>query len=395
MGGNWEPSRRANVPAFEVMRILKRVEELRGQGRSVVSLCAGEPSGGAPAAVQQRAVQLHSGSAEFTYTPSLGIWELREAIAGHYANWYGLDIDPESVAVTTGSSGAFVLAFLTAFNPGDRVVLTRPGYPAYRNLLVTLGIEVIEIDTGPATDFQPTVQALDDVHRDSPIRGLVLASPANPTGTMTSQARLEEIVAWCHKNGVRIISDEIYHGITYTESDHPRGVCVAGLDEHAIVVSSFSKYWGMTGWRIGWMIMPPELREAIDALAGNVALSPPSPAQGAVLAAFSPGAYAEADARVAELARVRSIALDGAPRLGWGPMAPADGAFYLYAGVPLGEYENSSAWATALLEDVGVALVPGSDFDTVGGGKFVRLSFAAGADAVEEAFTRIEEFQSR
>jgi len=194
---------------------------------------------------------------------------------------------------------------------------------------------------------------------------------------------------------VRIVSDEIYHGITYAKGDHPRGVCVARLDPHAIIVSSFSKYWGMTGWRIGWMIMPPELRGAIDALAGNVALSPPSPAQGAVMAAFSPEAYEEADARVAELAWVRQIALEGAPRLGWGPIAPADGACYLYAGVPLGEYEDSPAWAAALLEEAGVAVVPGTDFDGENGGNYVRLSFAAGADAVEGALERIEAFQSR
>jgi len=395
MGGKWESAARAHVPPFEVMRILKRVEELRAGGRDVISLCAGEPSGGAPAAVQARAAELHSSANEFTYTPSLGISQLREAIAGHYKNWYDIDVDPAAVAVTTGSSGAFVLAFLAAFNPGDRVVLTRPGYPAYRNLLRTLGIDVVEIDCGPETDFQPTVAALAEVHEQGPIRGIVLASPANPTGTMISEARLRELVAWCHARGVRIVSDEIYHGITYTSGDHPRGVCVANLDPHAIIVSSFSKYWGMTGWRIGWMIMPEELRSAIDALAGNVALSPPSPAQGAVLAAFSPEAYDEADARVAELARVRQIALDGAPRLGWGPIAPADGAFYLYGAVPLGDYEDSSAWAAALLEEAGVALVPGSDFDGANGGNFVRLSFAAGAEAVAGALERIEAFSRR
>ncbi|HLS01446.1 MAG TPA: aminotransferase class I/II-fold pyridoxal phosphate-dependent enzyme, partial [Beutenbergiaceae bacterium] len=262
-------------------------------------------------------------------------------------------------------------------------------------LLSTLGVEVVELDTGPDTGFQPTVDALAAIHGHKPIRGFVLASPANPTGTMISQNRLTQIAAWCQEQGVRIISDEIYHGITYTQADHPRGVCVAGLDEHAVVVSSFSKYWGMTGWRIGWMIMPPELRAPIDALAGNVALSPPSPAQAAVLAAFSEQAYAEADARVESFAQVRRIALDAAPRLGWGPLAPADGAFYLYAGVPLGEYGSSSQWANALLEQAGVAVVPGTDFDAVNGGGYVRLSFAAGQAAVEEAFTRIEQFISR
>src|SRR5690625_4234761 len=195
MADPWQPAARAHVPPFEVMRILQRVEQLRTQGRDVISLCAGEPSGGAPQAVQQRAAQLHAQTAEFSYTPSLGIWPLREAIAAHYQRWYNLDIPPEAVAVTTGSSGAFVLAFLAAFNPGDRVVLTRPGYPAYRNLLATLGIDVVEIDAGAESDFQPTVEALADIHNTKPIRGLVLASPANPTGTMISHTRMQEIIS--------------------------------------------------------------------------------------------------------------------------------------------------------------------------------------------------------
>ncbi|WP_156253251.1 pyridoxal phosphate-dependent aminotransferase [Pseudactinotalea terrae] len=376
------------------MTVLAAVERMRAAGRDVISLCAGEPAGGAPAQVHARAAALHESSAPLGYSPALGITPLREAIADHYGRWYGLDLVPDDVAVTTGSSGAFMLAFLAAFEHGDRVALTRPGYPAYRNILAALGCEVVEIAVGPETGFQPTTALLEQV---GPLAGLVLASPANPTGSMTSRTELAEIAAWCAARGTRLVSDEIYHGLTYPEpgAPDPRGTCAWELDDAvgSVVVSSFSKYWGMTGWRLGWALVPADLRDAVDALAGNLALCPPVPAQHAALAAFEPASYAEADARLAELAGTRQVALDGAARLGWGPIAPADGAFYLYAGVPLGRYQDSVAWCRALLEEQGVALVPGVDFDGVDGSRYVRLSFAAGEQAVSEAWARIAAFQ--
>ena len=381
-------SRRAQVPPFQVMSVLAEVERMRAAGRDVISLCAGEPAGGAPALVHERAAALHGAGAALGYSPALGIAPLRTAIAGHYARWYGLDLDPDDVAVTTGSSGAFLLTFLAAFEHGDRVALTRPGYPAYRNILSSLGCEVVEIAVGPESGFQPTTAALEQA---GPLAGLVLASPANPTGSMTSHGELAAIAAWCREHDTRLVSDEIYHGLTYPAADEvdPRGTCAWELDRDAVVISSFSKYWGMTGWRLGWALVPGDLRLAVDALAGNLALCPPVPAQHAALAAFEQASYAEADARLAALARTRALALDGAARLGWGPIAPADGAFYLYAGIPLGEYPDSAAWCAALLERHGVALVPGVDFDGVDGGSYVRLSFAAGEQAVAEALDRI------
>lgn len=389
------PSARAQVPPFQVMTILHEVERMRAQGRDVISLCAGEPSGGAPAVVHERVAALHRDRAPLGYSPALGIAPLREALAGHYRRWYGLEIEPDAVAITTGSSGAFMLAFLAAFEAGDRVALTRPGYPAYRNILRALGCEVVEIGVGPETGFQPTTALLEQA---GPLAGLVLASPANPTGSMCSREELAVIAAWCEANQVRLVSDEIYHGLTYPEpgTPDPRGTCAWEVTpETAIVVSSFSKYWGMTGWRLGWALVPPDLRDAVDALAGNLALCPPVPAQHAALAALGSEAYAEADARLARLAQARTAALDGARRLGWGPIAPAEGAFYLYAGVPLRGYADSVAWCRALLAEQGVALVPGVDFDGVDGGSFVRLSFAAGVDAVARAFERVATFQSR
>jgi aspartate/methionine/tyrosine aminotransferase len=386
-------SQRAEVPAFEVMAILDRIAALRAAGRDVVSLCAGEPSGGAPTDVRERAVRALQHGLDLGYTPPLGTWALREAIAEHYGRWYDLEVDPSSVAVTTGASGAFVLLFLAAFDVGDRVAVSRPGYPAYGNLLHSLGIEVVDVPVGPDTGFQPTIEGLEQAAAGAPLAGLVLASPANPTGSMVDRRRAGELAAWCAERGDRQISDEIYHGITY---DRSRGTCAREVDPDAVVVSSFSKYWGMTGWRLGWAIVPGDLLPAVDALAGNVALCPPGLAQEAALGAFTERSYGEADERVASLAATREVLLGSLDRLGWGPIAPPSGAFYLWAGIgqQLGRHADSVSWCRALLEESGVALVPGTDMDRVGGQQYVRLSFAPGADAVAEAIDRIVGFQS-
>ncbi|ASN53604.1 aminotransferase class I/II-fold pyridoxal phosphate-dependent enzyme [Sinomonas sp. R1AF57] len=393
-------STRSHVPPFAVMDILARVEALRAAGRDVVSLCAGEPSGGAPDLVSAKAAQIHGSGLALSYTPALGTAELRTAIAGHYRRWYGLDVDPAQVAVTTGSSGAFMLGFLAAFEAGDRVALARPGYPAYRNILAALGCEVVEVDAGPDSRYQPTPAMLDAAASErGPLAGVVLASPANPTGTMVDREELTALADWCAAHDVRLVSDEIYHGITYPGSvadEHsPRGVCAWEIDRESIVISSFSKYWGMTGWRLGWMLLPEELVGAVDALAGNVALCPPAPSQLAAVEAFSVEAYAQADAWVSGYAKTRQTLLEALPALGWGPAAPADGAFYLYAelGDRLERFGDSREYCRALLEAEGVALVPGTDFDAVHGWRAVRLSFAAGQEAVEKAIERILRFQ--
>ncbi|WP_445290486.1 aminotransferase class I/II-fold pyridoxal phosphate-dependent enzyme [Arthrobacter sp. ERGS1:01] len=389
---------RAQVPPFAVMDILARIAQLRAAGRDVISFCAGEPGGGAPSAVSAAAAALHASATPLAYTAPLGIVELRDAIAGHYKRWYGLDVPERNVAVTTGSSGAFLLTFLAAFNAGDRVALARPGYPAYKNILRALGIQVVELDCGPESRYQPTPAQLDAAAREhGPLSGLVLASPANPTGTMVTRDELHDLTLWCAANSVRLVSDEIYHGITYPAagSADTRGVCAWELDRAGVVISSFSKYWGMTGWRLGWAIVPDDLVDAVDALAGNVALCPPAPAQLAAVAAFSPESYAEADAFVADFARSRAYLLANLDRLGWGGAAPADGAFYLYAelGAAMDGFADSAAYCSTLLESAGVAVVPGLDFDTVRGRGTVRLSFASGYDAVREGLERIVAFQ--
>ena len=386
------PSQRSEVPPFQVMTVLDRVARLRATGREVISLCAGEPAQGAPTAVNQAAARLHAANRPFGYTSALGIWPLREALAEHYRGWYGIDVDPAHVALTTGSSGGFLLAFLAAFDAGDRVALARPGYPAYRNILSSLGCRVVDLDCGQETRFQPTVAQLEDAHREAPLAGLVLASPANPTGTMVSRAELAALSAWCTANGVQLVSDEIYHGVTYSGG---RGTSAREFGEESIVVSSFSKYWGMTGWRLGWLVLPPSLVPAVDALAGNLALCPPAPAQNASLEAFTPESYAECDAAVAEFAATRAHLLAAEPELGWGVSAPADGAFYYYAdlGPQLERFPTSDAYAEALLDATGVALTPGTDFDGRHGHRTVRISFAAGAAAVAAAVGRIVDFQ--
>jgi len=376
------------VPAFQVMQITDEIARRRLSGHDVVSLCAGEPSARpAPGTLKPAG-----------YTGPLGTMPLREAIAEHYRRWYAVDIDPHRVAVTTGSSGAFQLAFLTAFDPGDRVALAEPGYPAYRNILTALDIDVIELRAGPEMRYQPTPELLDAAEaRVGPLAGLILASPANPTGTMLAREELADLVAWTTAHGVRLISDEIYHGITYPEPGDadPRGVSVTELDAEAIVINSFSKYWGMTGWRLGWAVLPEGLVAPFEALASNFALSPPAPAQEFAMGAFSDDSYYERDRVVAGFRRARTLILDAESELGWGPAAPSDGAFYYYSelGPMLERFGTATNYARQLLEHADVALVPGVDFDLVNGDRAVRLSYAAGEAAVAEALERILRFQ--
>jgi aspartate/methionine/tyrosine aminotransferase len=385
-------SQRSHVPPFAVMDILAAANARRAAGASVLNLCAGEPSTGASDVVRDRAAQLLAGG-DLGYTESLGSPALRAAIAGHYRRWYDVEVDPARVAVTTGSSGGFMLAFLAAFDVGDRVALARPGYPAYANILAALGCEVVDLDCGPETRYQPTVEQLEAL--DPPVTGLIVAGPANPTGTLIDPAALAELTAWCTEHGVRLISDEIYHGITYPTSPEPApGAPTAAhaLDGGAVVVNSFSKYWAMTGWRLGWLLLPEDLAGPVDALAGNVALCPPALAQHAGVAAFSPEGYAAAQANVTQYAAGRQLVLDRLPELGWSRVAPADGAFYVYADISATGL-RSPQWCARALDEAGVALTPGTDFDPAHGADWVRLSFASAPSVVAEAVDRIVDWQ--
>jgi aspartate/methionine/tyrosine aminotransferase len=381
---------RADVPPFAVMEIIAAANARRAAGQKVLNLAAGEPATGASQVVRERAIEMLRTGGGLGYTEALGVPALRAAIAAHYRGWHGVTLDPGSVAVTTGSSGGFALAFLAAFDTGDRVALARPGYPAYRNILSALGCRVVDLACGPQTRFQPTVEMLAAAHASAPLEGLVIASPANPTGTMVDAAELAAIAGWCAANGVRLVSDEIYHGITYTEAHVPTAAHFR--DSGAIVVSSFSKYWAMTGWRLGWMVLPDDLVAPVDALAGNFSLCPPTLAQHAGIAALSPAGMAAARQDVAGFATSRDLLLARMPELGWTDVAPADGAFYLYADVSASGID-SITWCARLLDEAGVALTPGTDFDPVDGHRTVRLSFAAGIEVVREAVDRIIAWQ--
>ncbi|RYV51856.1 pyridoxal phosphate-dependent aminotransferase [Pengzhenrongella frigida] len=392
-------SRRAQVPPFAVMEIIAAANARKAAGQSVLNLCAGEPATGASDVVRDLAVQLLA-DGNLGYTESLGAPPMRRAIAEHYRRWYDVEIDPAQVAVTTGSSGAFMLAFLAAFDVGDRVALARPGYPAYKNILRALGCEVVELACGPETRYQPTLAQLEAM--DPPPDGLMIASPANPTGTMIRAEELAALAQWCASHGVRLISDEIYHGITYggpggvvgaTPGRGAGATTAAGyLDQGAVVVNSFSKYWAMTGWRLGWLLLPTDLVAPVDALAGNVSLCPPALAQHAGVAAFSAAGYAAAEANVARYAACRDLLLARLPELGWTRVAPADGAFYLYADISASGMD-SITWCARLLDEAGVALTPGTDFDAVDGGSWVRLSFASSVEVVGAAVDRIVAWQ--
>lgn len=390
-------SQRGQVPPFEVMQIVEEVAHLRAAGHDVISLCVGEPGGGAPTAVNQLAAQLHEQGADFGYTATAGLAQTREALASHYFRSYGVQIPARNFVMTTGSSGAFQLAFLAAFDAGDKVALARPGYPAYANILGALGLDVIDLPTGPEQRFQPTVEILERAYAEhGGLDGLVIASPNNPTGTMFSAQELEALSDWCEEHQVRLISDEIYHGIEFVPER--RGHTSWEFSRNSIVVSSFSKYWGMTGWRLGWMIVPDDLVTTVDALASNLALCAPAPAQRAVVAAFEPASIAEAQRRVADFAATRDLVLGNFDKFGIEEAAPADGAFYLYGRLGpkiLDRFGSASAFCRAVLEAVHVALTPGGDFDPFEGQHFIRLSFAAGYDRVAEALERVDGFISQ
>ena len=367
---------------------LAAAERQRSHG-DLVNLSAGQPSAGAPAAVLAAAEKALQNSS-LGYTVALGIPELREAIAASYAERYGLGVDADDVVLTTGSSGGFLLTFLACFDVGDRVAIASPGYPCYRNILAALGCEVVEIECGPQTRYQPTAAMLAEL--DPPVQGVIVASPANPTGTVIEPAELAEIARWCDAHGVRLVSDEVYHGLVYPGA--PQTSCAWETSRNAVVVNSFSKYFAMTGWRLGWLLVPSELRRAVDCLTGNFTICPPVLPQHAAVAAFTPEAIAEAEAHLHHYAANRETLIAGLRQLGLTRLAPADGAFYVYADVS--DFTSDSLrFCETLLADTGLAIAPGIDFDTVHGNSAVRLSFAGPSGDIDEALRRLGPWLSR
>lgn len=375
---------RAGIPPFYVMDVWLAAAQRQRTHGDLVNLSAGQPSVGTPEPVRTAAASALRLN-QLGYSVTLGIPELRDAIAADYQRQHEISVEPDAVVITTGSSGGFLLAFLACFDAGDRVALASPGYPCYRNILSALGCEVVEIPCGPETRFQPTTQILADL--DPPVQGIIVASPANPTGTVIPPEEMAAIAAWCDASGTRLISDEIYHGLLYNGA--PQTSCAWKTSRNAVVVNSFSKYYAMTGWRLGWLLVPIELRRAVDCLAGNFAICPPVLSQIAAVSAFTPAAIAEADGNLHHYTINRSLLLDGLQRIGIIRLAPTDGAFYVYADVS-DFTSNSLEFCSKLLADTGVAIAPGIDFDTTRGTSFVRLSFAGPTSDIEEALQRIE-----
>jgi aspartate/methionine/tyrosine aminotransferase len=304
---------------------------------------------------------------------------LRAAIAADYREQYNVPVDPAEIVVTTGSSAAFQLAFLAAFEPGDRVALAAPGYPAYRNILSALGLETVLIEVGENAHYQPNPELLADI---PDLAGLIIASPANPTGTMVAPAELKRLVDYCRERGIRLVSDEIYHGIVY----EGRAETARAFGREAVIVNSFSKYYSMTGWRLGWMLIPPDLVRSVECLAQNFYISPPTLSQFAAVPAFL--ARADLDAHVARYRANRDLLIATLRKAGLSRFAPAEGAFYLYADVS-SRTRDSEAFCRRMLAEIGVATTPGPDFDPIHGKDWLRLSFAGSAEDIKEAAQRL------
>ncbi|WP_369724012.1 pyridoxal phosphate-dependent aminotransferase [Bradyrhizobium sp. LLZ17] len=380
--GQWlEPSRRSDVPPFMVMDVMAAAARIEAAGGHVIHMEVGQPAAGAPkTAIAAAHAALEA--ARIDYTSALGIPSLRERIARHYRDAYGCIVSPERIVVTTGSSGGFILAFLSMFEPGDRVAVTVPGYPPYRHILTALGCEPVLIETTNETRHALTGEALLAAHRKAPLKGVLVGSPANPTGTMMSREALSSLIAAAEDAGIRFISDEIYHGLDYAFP----AVTAAELSEHAVVINSFSKYFCMTGWRVGWMVVPDVLVRPIERLQQNLSISVPSLSQIAAEAAFDGAAEMEEIKHGYQ--ENRRILIEGLPKAGLTRFLPADGAFYLYADVS-GFTSDSFDFAKQMLDQAGVAATPGLDFDPIHGRSFIRLSYARSAAEMREAVDRI------
>lgn len=376
-------ARRGRIPPFIVMDVLRAANELAAGGANILHLEVGQPSTGAPAGVLSAAGEALAHDV-LGYTDALGLPQLRAAIAAHYMRRYGVSLDLQRVVVTTGSSAGFILAFLAAFDAGDRIALASPGYPAYRNILTALDLVPIELPVGPGDRYQTTLDLIRT--RGDAIDGLIIASPANPTGTMLPPEEIASLSRYCEATGIRLISDEIYHGITYGE----RESTAVETSDQAIVVNSFSKYFSMTGWRIGWMIAPNSLLRAVECLAQNLFISPPTLSQHAAVAAFD--CRHDLDRNVARYAANRALLLEQLPRAGFDRFAPADGAFYLYADIAH-LTNDSTEFCRRMLRETGVACTPGIDFDRTRGQATLRFSFAGDTATMEAAVRRLQSWR--
>ncbi|MGJ4894069.1 MULTISPECIES: pyridoxal phosphate-dependent aminotransferase [unclassified Bradyrhizobium] len=375
------PSARSNVPPFMVMDVMAAAERIEAGGGHVIHMEVGQPAAPAPRAAIA-AAHAALDQARIDYTSALGLLSLRQRIARHYRETHACEVDPARIVITTGSSAGFILAFLAMFEPGDRVAVTVPGYPPYRHILTALGCEPVLIETTAENRHALTGEALLAAHRKTPLKGVLVASPANPTGTMMSREALGGVIAAARDAGIRFISDEIYHGLDYAFP----AVTAAELSREALIINSFSKYFCMTGWRIGWMVVPDALVRPIERLQQNLAISVPTLSQIAAEAAFD--GRTEMEAIKHGYQENRRILIEGFPKAGLTRFLPTDGAFYLYADVS--DFTSDSFdFAKRMLEETHVAATPGVDFDPIHGRSFVRFSYARSAEDMREAVARI------
>jgi aspartate/methionine/tyrosine aminotransferase len=370
---------RSDISPFIVMDVMRSANAREATGKDVLHLEVGQPSTPAPKPVIE-AAKLALDNQLLGYTDALGITLLRQRLSDYYKAYYNLLIPEDRIVITTGSSGAFILSFLSVFDQGDKVGITSPGYPAYKNILRASGVEVVEIQVNADTAFQPSTEILSDIKVS--LDGLIIASPSNPTGSMLSNASLKAICSWCDAQKVRLISDEIYHGITFQRKANS-ALC---YNQDAIIVNSFSKYFSMTGWRLGWMVIPENLTRPIERLAQNFFISPPTLSQLAAVSIFD--CFDELDINVDRYARNRNILLTELPKAGFKKIAPSDGAFYLYADVSSLTCD-SETFCAKILEKTGVAITPGVDFDNRYGRNFVRFSYAGATTDIVEASKRL------
>ncbi len=379
-------ARRAEVAPFLAMDVMAAARARLDAGGNVMRMEIGEPGFPPPRMAVEAAQRLLAGGGMVGYTDALGMPDLRARIARHYRETYGIDIPASRVAVTIGSSGGFILAFQTLFDPGDRVAITMPAYPPYRNTLKALGIEPVEIATREETRWALTAEQVEEAHARTPLKGVLVMSPGNPTGTVIGPDAFGPLARTCERLGIRLISDEIYHGLTY---DGVTAHTALAFSHEAVVVNSFSKYYGMTGWRIGWLILPEDMVRPVERLAQNFFISAPMISQVAALAAFD--ATDELDARRAVYARNRAHLVEALPALGFDHFAPPDGAFYVYCDV--GRRTNDSLeFARAMLAQSGVAATPGLDFDPEQGHRYLRFSFAGPEETVVRAIASLKEW---
>ena len=374
-------SSRGQVDPFIVMDVVETARAAEAAGRDIVHMEVGQPSTPAPAAARAKLIAALARDA-MGYTVALGLPELRAGVAEYYRRVYGVDLDPRRVVITSGSSGAFLLAFSALFDAGDKVALGEPGYPSYRQILRAMSVEPVGIQTRPENRYQPLPEEI-----PAGVKGLMLASPGNPSGTMLGRDELAALIAAAQERGIAVISDEIYHGLDYGK----RAVTALEVSDDVYVINSFSKYFSMTGWRIGWMVVPEAHLRTVERLAQNMFICPPHASQIAALGALE--AIDELEANRAVYAKNRALMLETLPQIGFDKIAPPDGAFYVYADVS-DLTEDSRELAREILEEAGVAVTPGLDFDPIRGAQTLRFSYAQSTERIEEGLARLRAFMA-